>query len=49
MSKVPSDSVGRIIGRGGEKINAVRQQTGAVIQILDAVSQGAPMRTISIG
>jgi predicted RNA-binding protein YlqC (UPF0109 family) len=47
--EVPSDLIGRIIGRGGEKINSVRQQTGAVIQILDAVSQGASTRTISIG
>ncbi|KAK3106042.1 hypothetical protein FSP39_011511 [Pinctada imbricata] len=44
---IPNDLIGCIIGRGGQKINEIRQMSGAVIKIANA-EEGAPDRKVTI-
>lgn len=45
--KIPNDLIGCIIGRGGSKINEIRQLSGANIKIA-GVEEGSPDRTVTI-
>lgn len=44
---IPNDLIGCIIGRGGQKINEIRQMSGAMIKISNA-EEGAPDRKVTI-
>lgn len=44
---IPNDLIGCIIGRGGQKINEIRQVSGAMIKISNA-EEGAPDRKVTI-
>ncbi|XP_052090956.1 poly(rC)-binding protein 3-like isoform X2 [Mytilus californianus] len=44
---IPNDLIGCIIGRGGQKINEIRQMSGAMIKISNA-EEGSPDRKVTI-
>ncbi|KAJ1780514.1 hypothetical protein LPJ77_003466 [Coemansia sp. RSA 2523] len=46
--QVPSDSVGIVIGRGGETIKFLQQDTGTRIQVLQGPQYSGPMRPVTI-
>lgn len=45
--KIPNDLIGCIIGRGGSKINEIRQLSGANIKIA-GLEETSPDRTVTI-
>ncbi|KAJ2500519.1 hypothetical protein GGH96_002667 [Coemansia sp. RSA 1972] len=46
--QVPSDAVGIVIGRGGETIKFLQQDTGTRIQVLQGPQFSGPMRPVTI-